>query len=64
VEPATCPFPDDVLLVSKAVSSALNGSAPPKCDLKFSEQKAASGFQRPLLFRWQYELEFQITAQA
>jgi hypothetical protein len=33
-------------------------------DLNFPKQKAASGFQRPLVFRWQSELEFQITAQA
>jgi hypothetical protein len=32
--------------------------------LNSPKQKAASGFQRPLVFRWQSELEFQITAQA
>jgi hypothetical protein len=61
---ASCPFLMMSCLVTKAVSPALNGSAPPKSDLKFPKQKAASGFQRPLLFRWQSELEFQITAQA
>jgi hypothetical protein len=48
----------------KAASPALDGAAQPKCELKFPKQKAASGFQRPLLFRWQSELEFQIMAQA
>jgi hypothetical protein len=51
-------------LLTKPVSPALNGSTPPKRDLKFPKQKAASGFQRPLLFRWLSEVEFQITALA